>query len=144
MNSNPIVVEQTYDAPVVVVWKAITEKDQMRQWYFEPMAEFEPVVGFETRFNVHCEDKDYLHVWKVNSVVPPKLIAYTWRYEGYPGDSTVTWELSKVGDGTHLKLTHAGHETLQGDPIFSRENCLAGWKYFVQESLKSFLDQQDS
>ena len=36
MNTDSIVVEQTYNVPIAVVWKAITDKDQMRQWYFEP------------------------------------------------------------------------------------------------------------
>jgi len=143
MNSNPIIVEQTFDAPIAVVWRAITDKDQMRQWFFEPMAEFEPEIGFVTRFKVHCEGKDYLHVWKVTAVVPQKLIAYQWRYDGYPGDSIVTWELREEGDTTNLKFMHAGHETIQGDPIFSRENGIAGWTYFVQESLKAFLDRHD-
>ncbi len=31
MNTDPIVVEQTFNAAVAVVWKAITDKDQMRQ-----------------------------------------------------------------------------------------------------------------
>ncbi len=31
MNTGPIVVEQNYNAPIAVVWKAITEKDQMRR-----------------------------------------------------------------------------------------------------------------
>jgi len=30
MNTDPIVVEHTYNAPIAVVWKAISDKDQMR------------------------------------------------------------------------------------------------------------------
>ncbi len=41
MIADRIVVEQTYGAPIAVVWKAITDKDQMRQWFFEPMTDFE-------------------------------------------------------------------------------------------------------
>ena len=144
MNNNPIVVEQTYDAPIEVVWKAITDKDQMRQWFFKPMTEFEPEIGFETQFDVRCEGKDYLHLWKVTDVVPQKRISYQWRYGGYPGDSSVTWELSEGRDGTKLLLTHAGHETIQGDPIFSRESGVAGWSYFLHDSLKAFLEERDS
>lgn len=141
MTNEPVVVEQAFDAPIPMVWKAITDKDQMRQWFFDPMTEFEPEIGFETQFNVRCEGKDYLHMWKVTDVVPEQRISYEWRYGGYPGDSVVTWELSGGGDGTTLKLTHTGHETIQGDPIFSKENCAAGWTYLVQESLKSFLEK---
>ncbi len=41
MNTEPFVIEQTYNAPVSKVWKAITDKDDMKQWYFN-LAEFKP------------------------------------------------------------------------------------------------------
>ena len=145
MNTDPIVVEQTYDASIAVVWKAITEKDQMRQWFFETMTDFRPEVGFETQFDVQCEGQNYPHHWKVTEVVPEKRISYAWRYGGYLGNSSVTWELSKTSDGTKLELTHRGHETFpRGNPIFSREMGEAGWGYFLHESLKAFLERQDS
>ena len=62
-NTDPIVVEQTYDAPVSVVWKAITDKDEMCQWFFEAISDFEPRVGCETQFNVRCEDRDFVDLW---------------------------------------------------------------------------------
>ncbi|MBM4160424.1 MAG: SRPBCC domain-containing protein [Ignavibacteria bacterium] len=140
-NTDPIVVEQTFNAPIAVVWKAITDKDQMRQWFFEPMTDFRPEVGFETQFDVQCEGQSYQHQWKVTEVVPERRIEYDWRYGGYPGDSSVMWELSETLDGTKLKLTHKGHETFpQGNRIFSRESGVTGWTYFVQESLKAFLE----
>lgn len=140
-NSGPIVVEQTYNVPVAVVWKAITDKDQMRQWFFEQITEFKPESGFETEFNVHNEGRDFLHVWKITEVVPERRIACGWRYGGFPGDSTVVWELSETTDGTRLTLTHTGGETFSGDiPEFSREACRGGWEYFLQQSLMGFLE----
>lgn len=144
-NAEPIVVEQTYSAPADVVWKAITDKDQMRQWFFEPMTDFQAAVDFETQFVVQCEGQDFLHLWKVTEVVPETRIAYQWKYGGFPGDSTVTWKLSETPGGTKLTLTHAGGETFPKDnPMFSREACIAGWSYFLHESLKAFLEQQSS
>lgn len=143
MKTDPIVVEQTFNAPIAAVWKAITDAEQMRQWFFEPMEDFEPEPGFETRFNVHNEGQDYLHVWNITEVVPEKRIAYEWRYEGLPGNSIVIWELSEIPDGTKLVLTHEVHEPFpKDDPAFSRESGLAGWEYFIQQSLKAFLERQ--
>ncbi len=143
--AEPIVVEQIFNAPISVVWKAITDPDQMRRWFFETMTNFEPAVGFQTQFNVRVEDQDYPHQWKVTDVVPEKRIVYDWRYGGYPGDSSVTWELSETPHGTKLTLTHKGIETFpQDDPMFSRESGQAGWGYFLHESLKAFLERQDS
>ncbi len=145
MNTNPIVVEQIYNAPIAVVWKAITERDQMRQWYFEPMTEFKPEVGFETEFDVEFEGQIFPHQWKVTEVVPETRIVYDWRYGGYAGDSSVTWELSETPGGTKLKLSHRGQETFpQDNPAFRREAGEAGWRYFLHESLTAFLERQSS
>ena len=143
-NSDPIVVEQTFNAPISSVWTAITDETQMPQWFFEPITKFEPRIGFETQFTVVVEDKEYLHIWNVTDVVPERRIVYDWRYGGFPGDSTVTWELAETSDGTSLRLTHSGHETFpQDDPNFSREAGVAGWTYFIRESLKQFLEEQN-
>jgi uncharacterized protein YndB with AHSA1/START domain len=141
MNTDPIVVEQTFNAPTAVVWRAITDPGQMRQWYFEPIVNFKPELGFESQFNVRCEERDFLHLWKVTDVVHKKRLAYRWRYDGYAGDSTVVWELSETPNGTRLLFTHVIHESFpQDDPMFSRESGQAGWDYFVRERLKAFLD----
>jgi uncharacterized protein YndB with AHSA1/START domain len=141
-NAEPIVVEQTYGVPAEAVWKAITDKDQMRQWFFEAMTEFEPETGFETQFVVRVEDTDYQHLWKVTEVIPQKRIAYDWKYGGFPGESMVVWELSETTDGTKLTLTHSEQESFaQDNPIFSRESGVAGWNYFLGQSLKAFLER---
>lgn len=140
MSTEPIVVEQTFAASKAEVWKAITEPTQMRKWFFEPMQQFEPEVGFETCFVVSFEGQDYPHRWNVQEVVPEERLVYRWRYDGFPGDSTVTWELFEVPEGTKLRLTHRGMETFpQDQPAFTRESCRGGWEYFVQESLRAFL-----
>ncbi len=85
----PLVVERTFDAPVALVWKALTDKDDIKQWSFE-LREFAPVVGFEFQFDVEHEGFKYCHRCKVTEAIPNKRLAYTWRYEGYAGDSLVT------------------------------------------------------
>ncbi len=144
-NTDPIVVEQTFNAPIAVVWKAITDKDQMRRWFFEPLADFKPEVGFETEFNVNCEGQNFLHQWKVTEVDPGRGIVYDWQYGGIAGESSVQWELVETADGTKLKLTHVGGETFpQDNPMFGREAGVAGWTYFIQESLKAFLERSET
>jgi uncharacterized protein YndB with AHSA1/START domain len=138
----PIVVEQTFNAPVDRVWRAITDKDEMRQWFFESIAEFSPEIGFETAFNVRSGERDYLHLWKVTTVIPEKKVVYDWKYSGIPGASFVAWELLPTGSGTTLRLTHTGIETFpEDDAAFSRESCQAGWKYFLCERLNAYLQK---
>lgn len=140
-SDNPIVVEQTFDASLDTVWKAITAIDLMRQWYFDNIPAFKPVVGFETRFNVQSGGRDFLHLWKVTEVVPRKRISYDWRFEGYSGDSSVAFELFNNGESTSLKLTVTVRQDFPDDiPEFKRESCIDGWKYFIKERLKEYLE----
>lgn len=140
MSEGPIVVEQTFDSTVDELWAAITQQDLMQQWLFAELKSFQPDVGFETEFTVHAEGKDYVHQWKVLTVTPRENLIYQWRYKGFPGDSSVSWQVTEKQGKAHLRFTHSGHETIQGDDIFSYENGLAGWRYLIQESLKAFLD----
>ena len=32
---SPFIIERTYNAPRNKVWRAITSKDDMKQWYFD-------------------------------------------------------------------------------------------------------------
>jgi len=91
----PVIIEQTFNTTVDVVWNAITDITQMRQWYFPNIPDFKPEVGFETRFDIRSQDRIFPHVWKVTEVIPNRLIKYNWRYDGYAGDSFVTFELFK-------------------------------------------------
>lgn len=140
-STRPIVVEATYSVDAATVWKAITDPEQMPKWYFDAIETFEPEVGSETQFNVHVEGEDYLHLWRVVEVVPNQKIAYTFNFEGIPGDGLVTWELSEIASGTKLTLTHSGVESYpQDNPLFKREAGVAGWDYFLNDSLRGFLE----
>jgi len=134
-----VVIERTFNAPVAKVWRALTDVDEMRQWYFD-LKEFTPAVGFEFEFVVEHEGMTYHHLCKIIEVIPQKKIAYTWRYKGHPGDSLVTFELAAVGDKTRLKLTHEGLDTFPKTPAFARENFLKGWTEIIWSELKKFLE----
>ena len=64
-----VVLERTFDAPVARVWRALTDVEQMRQWYFD-LKEFKPEVGFEFEFVVEHEGASYHHLCRVTEVVP--------------------------------------------------------------------------
>ena len=70
--ADAVVVERTLNAPVAKVWQALTDVDQMRQWYFD-LKEFRPEVGFEFEFVVEHEGNSYHHLCKVTEVVPQTL-----------------------------------------------------------------------
>ena len=133
-------IERTLNAPIARVWKALTDVDQMRQWYFD-LKEFTPQVGFEFEFVVEHEGNRYHHLCKVVEIVPEKKIAYSWRYKGEPGDSLVTFELFAEDNKTHLKLTHRGIETFPKTSAYARKNFEAGWKSIIGTELKQFVEK---
>lgn len=144
MNNEPFVIERIYHASVERVWRAITDKDQMKQWYFD-IPEFKPVVGFEFQFEGGTKEKCYLHLCQVTEVIINKKLTYSWRYEGQAGISFVTWELFAEGDKTRLRLTHAGLESFPVEnPDMAKPNFVKGWTQIVGTSLKDFVESNDT
>ncbi len=136
-----IVVRVTIRASRASVWHAITDVAEMRQWYFDSLEKFEPQIGFQTAFIVRCGQNDYLHQWHVLESIPTERIAYSWRYGGVPGDSTVDWQLTGENGETRLTLTHEVHQPFPEDnPDFQRASCEQGWTYFLFERLKPFIE----
>jgi|SRR5687768_6193075 len=137
--NTPFVIERTYNASVETVWKALTDRDQMKQWYFDLKA-FKPEVGFEFQFDAGAEGQTFRHLCVVTEVIVNKKLAYSWKYEGYPGDSLVTFELFPKGSKTTLRLTHSGLETFPPMAVFARTNFETGWTDLIGSLLKNFVE----
>ncbi|MCK9410293.1 MAG: SRPBCC domain-containing protein [Bacteriovoracaceae bacterium] len=142
MNNEPFVIERTYNAPAEKVWNAITDKHEMKQWYFD-LAEFKAEVGFEFQFTGGpSPEKQYLHLCKITEVIPGKKLTYSWRYDGYEGNSFVTFELFAEGMNTRLKLTHVGLETFpEENPDLAKHNFVEGWTDIIGRSLKEYVEK---
>jgi uncharacterized protein YndB with AHSA1/START domain len=143
MATEPIVIERVFNASINKVWDAISNRDEMKKWYFD-LAEFKPEPGFEFSFVGGAEENKYTHLCRVTESVPGKKLSYTWRYEGYEGISEVIFELFPEGEKTKLILTHKGLETFPANPDFAKKNFVAGWTHIVNISLKEFLENGDS
>lgn len=141
MPTSPFVIEQMLNAPAAIVWKAITDKTEMKQWYFD-LTEFKPVVGFQFQFyGEGRKGEKYLHICKITEVIAEEKLTYSWRYQGYEGYSFVHFELFAEGDKTRLKLTHEGLETFPADnQDFAKESFAEGWTYIIGTSLKKYTD----
>lgn len=141
MNDNPVIIEKLINAPVKKVWQAITDKDQMKQWYFD-LSDFKPEVGFEFRFpGQGHKGEQYMHVCKITEVVPLKKLQYSWQYVGLEGYSVVTFELFEEADKTRVKLTHTGLETFPKDNTdFARDSFNAGWTELITVLLPKFVE----
>jgi uncharacterized protein YndB with AHSA1/START domain len=140
MKNEPFVIEKIYQAPVEKVWKALTDADQMREWYFN-IAEFRAEVGFEFSFVAGSDSQSFKHLCRITQAIPNKTLAYTWRYDGYEGDSEVTFELFPEGSSTRLKLTHTGLESFpQNNKDFARSSFSQGWNMLMGTQLKNYVE----
>ncbi|OGU30765.1 MAG: ATPase [Ignavibacteria bacterium GWA2_35_9] len=142
MKDETIVKEVLLNVSTSKVWKAITNTEDMKLWYFD-ISEFKPTVGFEFQFEGGKDDKSYLHLCKITEVIPGKKLSYSWRYDGYPGNSLVTFELFEEGNRTKLKLTHEGIESFGTEnPDLARENFVEGWNQIIGTSIKEYLESK--
>ena len=140
MNIQPIFLERLLNAPISKVWEAITNKDEMKKWYFD-LPEFKAEIGFTFQFLGGEETgTQYLHLCEVTEVIMGKKLTYSWRYDGYKGNSFVTFELFEQGNKTLLQLTHKGVDTFDpAEPDFAKNNFVQGWTHIINTALVNYL-----
>jgi uncharacterized protein YndB with AHSA1/START domain len=131
-----IVVDEVFPHTPELIWKTLTSGELMSRWLMTPTG-FEAVEGKRFTYQttaagawdgvIHCE---------VLEAVPNQRLAYAWRGgdEGNVGygsrlDTVVTFTLSRVGDGTRLRLVHSGFVLPRNEIAFN--NMGGGWKKVV-------------
>ena len=140
MSTVPFIKEIVVDAPPSRVWEAITDKEQMKEWYFD-IAEFKPEVGFGFEFTAGDGSNQYRHICKVTEVIPEKKLSYTWKYDMDPGVSHVIFELIPEDGKTRVRLTHEGLDNFSPDnPALAKENFAAGWEAIIGKNLKNYVE----
>jgi len=112
--THAIVVEKHLPYAPDKIWRTLTTSELIAKWLMPN--DFVPSVGHRFTFRtkpigdwdgiVHCE---------VLVCEPPRLLSYSWRggsdsnaAYGSRLDSVVTWMLTPVDDGTHLRMVHDG------------------------------------
>ena len=96
------------------VWRTLTRSDLLAKWLMPN--DFEPVVGYRFTFQTKpMGDWDGIVHCQVLQCDPPLLLCYSWQggSDSNPDygarlDSTVTWTLTKVEVGTHVRMVHDG------------------------------------
>ena len=143
MENEPLIVERTLNAPVSRVWHALTDNEQMKQWYFK-LPYFEPRVGFEFSFSGQgSKGEKFTHNCRITAVEPEKKLSYTWAYDDFPGSSEVSFELFPEGDKTLVRIIHTGLESFaQNGADFLPASFSKGWNHILGISLKDFLEKK--
>lgn len=139
--SHPIIIEQKVNAPAGKVWKALTDKNEMKIWYFD-IADFIPQEGAVFNFYEPGDEKKYHHQAKILEIIPEKKLKHTWFYPEFSDQETIiTWELYPDGENTLIRLIH---ENINGfndlGENFSEKAFTEGWTQIIEESLKKYLE----
>lgn len=139
---NSIVKTVLVNAPAEKVWKALTDKAQMKEWYFD-IDDFE--LGENKIFNFYepGNERKYHHQCEILKVVPEQTFSHTWTYPDFSEDKTVvTWQLEPADEGTKVSLMHSGTENFAGlGGDFRRESFEAGWTEILGTMLKNYVEK---
>jgi len=141
--------EIAIDAPLDVVWRAVTEPDQIEQW-FVTGADIEAKPGSEGSFTFRRDDGEVMrfHV-TVTTVEPDRRFSYRWQHAAgtvpVDGNSVlVEFTLTPQGTGTLLRVLESGVERM--DWPDERQSAyvadhLDGWAGFLGK-LRDLVDKQ--
>ena len=103
--------------PPAVVWRALTEREQLRSWF--PCDVIVDggrwIVGAAISFPFPPEVIDMTLAGEVHEVDEPKVLAFSW------GEETLRFELTPRGDGTRLIL-------IDELPASAAARNAAGWQ----------------
>lgn len=125
----------------MLVWRALTHRETIRQYFFgtEAISEWQP--GSSLVFKGEWEGKTYEDKGKIHMAVPGKLLVYDYwsEFSGLEDDpenySMVSYTLDESGKGTLVSLTQKG---------FAGEDAMAhadgGWAMVLQ-NLKELLEK---
>ncbi|MGA9168084.1 MAG: SRPBCC domain-containing protein [Nitrososphaeraceae archaeon] len=135
------------DATPEVVFKAITETNELTKWFPDHVI-LEPNVGGKVRFSFYKEqnkmDRDYIVEGSIIEFIPNKKISYTWQYKDIPefSETIVSWELEELErNKTRVELVHSGFTGKEQEKVSSKGHD-EGWTHFMNELSKYCLQRK--
>ncbi|REC61756.1 SRPBCC domain-containing protein [Chryseobacterium pennae] len=140
--NTPITVQYKINAPIDKVWRALTDKNEMKSWYFD-IQDFEPELGNVFNFYEPGGENKYHHQGEILEIISCQKLKHTWAYPDFSDQkTTVTWELQSEDNETLVTLTHEGIENFKDlGEGFSRKNFTGGWNAILGQSLKEYLEK---
>jgi uncharacterized protein YndB with AHSA1/START domain len=136
-HTQDIVVDEVFPHAPETIWKTLTSGELIGRWLMAPSG-FEPVEGKRFTFKttpggawdgiIHCQ---------VLEVIPNERFTYAWKggHESNVGygaklETVVTFTLSRVADGTRVRLVHSGFVLPKNETAF--KSMSDGWKKVVR------------
>lgn len=132
-------VDASIHAPVSRVWKAATDKDEIKQYFFgtDVTTTWEP--GSPITFSGEYEGKRYEEKGVILQVEKEKMLSYSYLASGWEDKpenyNTIVYELKDEGNGyTNLKVTQSNIRDQQ-----TADHCVDNWK-MVLDGLKKVAE----
>jgi len=137
-HTQEIVVDQVFPHPPETLWQALTTGELIGRWIRMVPTGFVPVEGTHFTFRTRPAGKwDGVINCKVLEVIPRERFALAWKggdesNVGYGSrlDTVVTFTLSRVENGTRLRLVHSGFVLPKNDTAF--KSMSEGWERCVE------------
>ena len=126
-----VVVEREIAFPPEKIWRALTQPHLIQEWLMKN--DFKPVPDHRFKLTAEWGSVDC----RVLEIEPNRTLAYTW--DAYGLESTVTWTLTPIGSGTHLRMEQAG---FRPDQEQAYQGAKFGWQRFF-ENLEQVLARAD-
>ena len=126
-----VIVEREIAFPPEKIWRALTQPHLIEEWLMKN--DFKPVPDHRFKLTAEWGSVDC----RVLEIEPNRTLAYTW--DAYGLESTVTWTLTPIGSGTHLRMEQAG---FRPDQEQAYQGARFGWQRFF-ENLEQVLARAD-
>jgi uncharacterized protein YndB with AHSA1/START domain len=147
-----IVVEEVFPHAPEAIWKVLTTGELMGRWFMSPTG-FEAVRGNRFSFKTKpAGEWDGTIECEVLDLVANERLAYSWKggheaNRGYGSrlETMVTWTLSKVPQGTRLRLVHSGFVAPKNQSAY--ESMGGGWPkvlHALGEAVGESIDQNQT
>ncbi len=142
LKNQEFTIKRIYNAPIHLLWQVITEKEHLKQWYFDFPEDWQLKIGAEFEWYAGPPDgKQWLHKGEMLEIIENKKLSHTWEYPGFKGSSIVTWQLNKINENsTELILTHLFKIPFDStEKALEYKNFVEGWTHIINISLLEYL-----
>ncbi|MCP5426161.1 MAG: SRPBCC domain-containing protein [Gammaproteobacteria bacterium] len=130
-----------FDAPITLVWEAITDTRAISQWCMH--TDFVPEVGrkFQYLAKPNLFWRGYVDC-QVLTIEKPNLLRFSWQSVASHSPTVVTYRLEAVGSKTEFCVTHDGFDSTHGlfNGLFMRVMIGFGLKKEILERLPKVLE----
>ncbi|MEX1267858.1 MAG: SRPBCC family protein [Balneolaceae bacterium] len=141
LTDKKVKISETIHAPAPEVWKALTDKKMIKQYFFGTEAESEWKKGSSITFTGQWEGQEYVDKGTILDIVKEKRLSFAYwssmsgledKPENY---ATVTYVIEPGNGQTNLTVTQEGFKDEQ-----AYEHSVSGWQK-VLKNLKALVEE---